>query len=69
MASLTFPKCVDIYDVATTDEGTAKRMKKFFMFRHGDAHIVVKDLTKLYSDSKDITNWRIRYGYADVPFY
>lgn len=69
MASLTFPKYVDIYDVATADARIAKKLKKLFMFRHGDAYIVVKDLTKQYPDSCDITNWRIRYGYADVPFY
>lgn len=69
LASLTFSKSVDIYDIATPDEIVAKRLKKSFMFRHGDAYIVVKDLTKQYTDSKDIKNWRIRYGYADVPFY
>lgn len=69
LAGLTLPKCVDIYNVATNNEDIIKQLKLSFMFRHGDAVIVTKDLSKQYPDAKDIGNWRIRFGYADVPFY
>ncbi len=66
MASKTFSKKTDIVEFATTDGITLKKMKRMGFIPHGNAHIAVKDLTYGYKDYKDINNWRIRFGYADV---
>lgn len=69
MAVTTFSKYVDIISIASTSEGAGKKLKKLFMFRHGDISMAVKDLSKSYKDIGDSSNWRLRLGYCDVPFY
>lgn len=66
IAISTFSKNVDIVELATTDHGVVRRMRKFGFIQHGYAHIVFKDLTNKYKDSADPNLWRIRFGYADL---
>ena len=64
-----FSKNTDLIEITSTDEFTLKKMKKLGFINHGDNHIVVKSKIKGYKDIGDISNWRIRLGYADVSFY
>ena len=66
MALRTFNKKVDIIEFATVDKMVAKSMKKYGFIQHGFSHIIIKDLLHKYKDSEDISQWRIRFGYADV---
>lgn len=66
LALPTFSNKVDIIEFASADCDTISKMKRYGFIQHGNAHIAVKDLTKKYKDIKDINNWRIRFGYADV---
>lgn len=63
-----FSKSVDLIEIATSDETTERRMKRKGFLNFRKAHIVFKDKKKKYPEAKDINNWRIRLGYADVPF-
>ena len=69
LAEGLLPKSVDIFNASTSDVFVMRKLKRMFMFRHGDTYIVTKDISKKYPDSKDMNNWRIRTGYSDVPFY
>jgi hypothetical protein len=66
MAFSTFSSKSDIIEIATDDDITCSKMKKWGFIKHGFAHIAFKDRKKECQDAKDIKNWRIRYGYADV---
>lgn len=66
LALPTFSKDLDIIETATADENTVKAAKRLGFIKHGFAHIALKDKKKQFKDAKDIKNWRVRYGYADV---
>ena len=66
LAFSTFNKDLDIIETATSDINTVKQMKYYGFIPHGFAHIGFLDTTKKYKDAKDISLWRVRYGYADV---
>ena len=66
LALSTFSSKTDIIEIATDDNVTISEMKKWGFIKHGFAHIAFKDRKKMCNDAKDIKNWRIRYGYADV---
>ena len=66
LAMDTFTTGVDIVEFATADKKVIKAMKFLGFIPHGFAHIVIKDLSKRYSDMQDINNWRVRYAYSDV---
>lgn len=66
LAMDTFTTEVDIVEFATADKKVIKAMKFLGFIPHGFAHIVIKDLSKRYSDMQDINNWRVRYAYSDV---
>ncbi len=66
LAISKFSKNVSIIGFASVDRATLKNMKRLGFINNGFAHIVFKDLTKQCKDSKDISLWRIRYGYSDV---
>lgn len=60
---------VDVAEFTSSNAKVVKRLRRMAFFRHGDAHIAFKDITrKLDPDHKLIENWRIRLGYSDVPF-
>lgn len=69
MAFNTFSKKVDIVTIASPNKNIATKLKRQFMFPHGESLIIFKDFSKTYKDAGNIENWRIRVGYADVPFY
>lgn len=66
MAITTFNKKVDIVEFATDNYKVVKSMKKYGFIQHGFSHIIFKDLSCKYKDAKDMSKWRIRFGYADV---
>ena len=65
LALCSMPK-VDIVEFVTSNRITAKKMRKICFIQHGNAHIAIKDLKKKYKDITDPSNWRLRFGYADV---
>ncbi len=66
MAQSTFSPDIDIIEFATDNLSVISSMKKYGFLPHGYAHIVFRDLSKKYPEAKDMNNWRIRFGYADV---
>ncbi len=62
----TFSRDIDIIETATNSPVTLKRLKRMGFIHHGDAHIAFKDKTRQFTDAKDPSLWRLRYGYADV---
>ena len=69
IAYTKFSKHVDIAISASNNKTMVKVMKKMFAFRHGNASVIVKDMSKSYKDIGNINNWRLRMGYCDTPFY
>lgn len=69
IAFTKFSKHVDIAISASNNNSFSKVMRNMFAFKHGNASVVVKDLSKAYKDIGDIDNWRLRMGYCDTPFY
>ncbi len=65
IALSTFGK-IDVLEFASVSTKVLKQMRKYGFIHHGAAHIAFKDLTKKYKDAKDMSLWRIRFGYADV---
>lgn len=66
LALKSFSSDVDIAEIATNNTKTLKSLKRIGFIRHGNARIAIKDKTKELSDITDVTQWRLRYGYADV---
>lgn len=66
MALNSFSRKVDLIYMATTDDTVVKKMKKLFLLRMRDAEVAFKDLSKQYKEAKDMTQWRLRLGYADT---
>lgn len=69
LANMILPQEVDIFNITTDSSATEKKIRHLFMFKHGNTHIVNKDLSKSHPDAREPSNWRMRMGYADVPFY
>lgn len=66
LAFSSFNKDMDIIETATSDISIVKKLKWKGFIPHGFAHIGFMDTTKKYQNAKDISLWRVRYGYADV---
>ena len=68
MALPYFSKDIDLIEVASADTTIGKKLRKLGFLKFRQAHIIFKDKKKQYPESKNIANWRIRLGYADVAF-
>lgn len=66
MALSSFSRNVDLVYMATTNDVVVKRMKRLFLLRMRDAEVAFKDLSKQFKNAKDMTQWRLRLGYADT---
>lgn len=64
-----FSKQTDFIEITSSNKDTIRKVKRMGFFFHGDNHIIVKERKETYHNIGDISNWRIRLGYADVPFY
>lgn len=66
IATSFFRDDIDAIQLATSNVSVIKKMKKFGFLHHGFHHIVYKNLTGKYNDSKNPDNWRLRFGYSDT---
>lgn len=65
LALRLFKRDVDFVQVAVSNINTKKILKNLLFLGNGEHHIMYKDLTKKYKDSKNPAMWRLRYGYSD----
>lgn len=66
VALSTFSDDVDVVFMATTDENVIRKMKRLMFVKKNEAKIAFYDLKKQYKDAKDISLWRVRFGYGDT---
>lgn len=70
LATQTYSSDVTIVTTTTSDNNVIEKLASYgFMDKGSKANIACRASKKKYPDITDITQWRIRYGYADTIFY